>query len=81
MSSNIERKIRIMQQKKRQQEKRKAIARKVAGYTMFVTFMLVIGKAGSSDLGVAWESVFPSVIVYMALFAVAFLVFSYCEKC
>lgn len=63
---------------KRPLEKLETALRKVSGFAMFLFFMLILGKAGASDCGAAWEEIFPSTFIYTGLFAVSFFVWDYC---
>lgn len=58
-------------QKSRQKRIRAAI-RTAAGWTTTIMFILVLGKAGAFDCGAAWEEIFPSTFIYMAIAVVAF---------
>lgn len=50
----------------------RAAIRTAAGWTTAIMFILVLGKAGASDCGAAWEEIFPSTFIYMAIAVVAF---------
>lgn len=56
----------------------KAKARKIAGYTSLISFILAMGKVGASDCGATWSEFFPGLVFYMILFIVSFLIW---EKC
>ena len=51
---------------------RTAAIRTAAGWTTAIMLFLVLGKAGASDCGAAWEEIFPSTFIYMAIAVVAF---------
>lgn len=56
------------------------ILRKVCGVAAFVFFMLVLGKAGASDCGAAWEEIFPSTLYFIAGFVVSVLAVEWLER-
>lgn len=39
--------------------------RKISGAACFIFFLLVLGKAGASDCGAAFEEIFPSTLYFM----------------
>lgn len=55
-------------------------ARRISGIAAFVFFMLVLGKAGASDCGAAWEEIFPSTLYYMAAFVLSISAFNYLDQ-
>lgn len=57
-----------------------AILRNICGWGAFVFFMLVLGKAGASDCGAAWEEIFPSTLYYMAGFVLSFFAWETLDK-
>ena len=70
--------IEYYRREKRRREKRKVIVRKISGFAAVLFFVLILGKAGQSDLGAAWETIFPSTLIYTILFVIAFHVWEYC---
>lgn len=54
--------------------------RKISGFIAFVFFMLVLGKAGASDCGAAWEEIFPSTLYFTAGFVVSVLAVEWLER-
>ena len=58
------------EQKARQRKHIMITLRKISGAATAVLFVLLIGKAGASDCGAAWEEIFPSTLYYLAAFAV-----------
>ena len=68
------------EQRARQKQHMIAIARQISGIAAFVFFMLILGKAGASDCGVAWEEIFPSTLYYMAAFGLSIAAFNYLDK-
>lgn len=53
-------------------DKVEKIVRTISGWATAIFFFLVLGKAGASDCGAAWEEIFPSTFIYMAIAVVAF---------
>lgn len=52
--------------------------RRISGFTMFISFFLILGKAGASDCGAAFEEIFPSTFIYAGIFALSFFVWDHC---
>lgn len=50
----------------------RAAIRTAAGWTTTIMFILVLGKAGASDCGAAWEEIFPSTFIYMGIAIISF---------
>ena len=51
------------EQRARRRKHALTIMRNICGVAAFVLFMLVLGKAGASDCGAAWEEIFPSTFI------------------
>lgn len=68
------------EQRARQKQHMIAIARQISGVAAFVFFMLVLGKAGASDCGAAWEEIFPSTLYFTAGFVVSVLAVEWLER-
>lgn len=56
----------------RQAEKIEKIVRTISGWATVIFFILILGKAGASDCGAAWEDIFPSTLIYGALMILSF---------
>ena len=56
------------------------VVRKISGFMAFVFFMLVLGKAGASDMGAAFEEIFPITFYYTIGFVLSFLVWDWTNK-
>ena len=56
------------------------ICRKLCGVAAFVFFMLALGKAGASDLGAAWEEIFPSTFYFLFGFTLSFFAWEKLDK-
>ncbi len=56
------------------------IIHKISGTIAFITFLLIIGKAGASDLGAAWGKIFSSIIYYLIIFIISSLIWIKTEK-
>lgn len=56
----------------RQAEKVEKIVRTISGWATVIFFILILGKAGASDCGAAWEEIFPSTLIYGALMILSF---------
>jgi hypothetical protein len=54
--------------------------RNICGVAAFVFFMLVLGKAGASDCGAAWEEIFPSTLYFTTGFVVSVLAVEWLER-
>lgn len=54
--------------------------RNICGWAAFVFFMLVLGKAGASDCGAAFEEIFPSTLYFMIGFVVSFFAWDTLDK-
>lgn len=63
---------RTQARRKSRQKRIRAAIRTAAGWTTTIMFILVLGKTGASDCGAAWEEIFPSTFIYMAIAVVAF---------
>ncbi len=58
----------------RRAEKIEKIVRTISGWAMVIFFFLILGKAGASDCGAAWEEIFPSTFIYCGLMIISFYV-------
>ena len=54
--------------------------RKISGFIAFLFFFLILGKAGASDCGAAWEEIFPITFYYTIGFVLSFLVYDWTSK-
>lgn len=63
------------EQKARRRKHTLMIMRNICGVAAFVFFMLVLGKAGASDCGAAFEEIFPSTLYFMIGFVVSICVY------
>lgn len=68
------------EQKARAKRRVLAAVKRISGIVAFVSFMMVIGKAGASDCGAAWEEIFPSTFYYTAAFVLSMSVFNYLDQ-
>lgn len=59
------------EQRARRRKHTLTIMRNICGVAAFVFFMLVLGKAGASDCGAAFEEIFPSTLYFMIGFVVS----------
>lgn len=68
------------EQRARRRKHALTIMRNICGVAAFVFFMLVLGKAGASDCGAAWEEIFPSTLYFTAGFVVSVLAVKWLER-
>lgn len=68
------------EQKARRRKYAIAALRKISGAACFIFFMLVLGKAGASDCGAAWEEIFPSTLYFLIGFIVSFFAWDTLDK-
>lgn len=68
------------EQRARRRKHALTIMRNICGVATFVFFMLVLGKAGASDCGTAWEEIFPSTLYFTAGFVVSVLAVEWLER-
>lgn len=68
------------EQRARRRKHALTIMRNICGVAAFVFFMLVLGKAGASDCGAAWEEIFPSTLYFTAGFVVSVLAVEWLER-
>lgn len=59
------------EQKARRKRHTITALRKISGAACFIFFLLVLGKAGASDYGAAFEEIFPSTLYFMIGFIVS----------
>lgn len=59
------------EQKARRKRHTITVLRKISGAACFIFFLLVLGKAGASDCGAAFEEIFPSTLYFMIGFVVS----------
>ena len=53
-------------------DKVEKIVRTISGWATAIFFFLILGKAGASDCGAAWEEIFPSTFIYCGLMILSF---------
>lgn len=61
------------EQKARQRKRRIRALKAVCGWTAAIMFILILGKAGASDCGAAWEEIWPSTLYYTVGFVLSFM--------
>lgn len=60
--------------------RRKSHYRAIQAAREFLFFFLILGKAGASDCGAAWEEIFPITFYYTIGFVLSFLVYDWTSK-
>jgi hypothetical protein len=51
--------------------------RRISGFVLAFSFIMILGKAGASDCGADWSEIFPSTFIYVGIAAVSFYVWEY----
>lgn len=69
-----------VEQRARRRKHTLTIMLNICGVAAFVFFMLVLGKAGASDCGAAFEEIFPSTLYFMIGFIVSVLAVEWLER-
>lgn len=69
-----------VEQKARRKRHTITVLRNICGVAAFVFFVLMLGKAGASDCGAAWEEIFPSTLYYTFGFVVSVLAVEWLER-
>ena len=68
------------EQRARRRKHALTIMRNICGVAAFMFFMLVLGKAGASDCGAAFEEIFSSTLYFMIGFVVSVLAVEWLER-
>lgn len=68
------------EQRARRRKHALTIMRNICGVAALVFFILILGKAGASDCGAAWEEIFPSTLYFSAGFVVSVLAAEWLER-